>query len=68
MQGGKIVFQGDPSTAVTVFAQHGFPCPPLTNPADHLMDVISPHTSHIHVDARASFSNWSLTEPPIVFE
>lgn len=66
LQGGKVVFQGPPSSAVTFFAKAGFPCPPLTNPADHVMDVISP--ANVRADARdASFSLvLQLQEPPII--
>lgn len=57
------MFQGEPSSAVTVFASHGFPCPPLTNPADHLMDVIS-CSPHVHATARAA--SFVLQEPPVI--
>ncbi|PSC67254.1 ABC transporter G family [Micractinium conductrix] len=64
LQEGRIVFQGPPSTAVTVFAKAGYPCPPLTNPADHVMDVITPR---IVANSRApSYSNLRLQEPPVI--
>lgn len=45
------MFQGPPTEAVGLFASHGFPCPPLTNPADHVMDIITPR---IQADGRVS--------------
>jgi hypothetical protein len=65
-QSGTIVYQGDTSAAVAVFARHGYPCPPLTNPADHLMDVITPH---VHADARGPPQaplDCKLQEPPVI--
>jgi hypothetical protein len=38
---GEILYQGSAPGAVHFFAHLGFPCPPYTNPADHLLDVIT---------------------------
>lgn len=51
LKAGEIVYQGPAGKAITFFAKAGFPCPPLTNPADHLMDVITPGLGE---DAQAS--------------
>ena len=63
LQEGKIVFQGNPAEAVKVFAKLGYPCPPLTNPADHVMDMISPQ---IHADGRVHSTSFRLQEPPVI--
>jgi ATP-binding cassette, subfamily G (WHITE), member 2 len=34
--------QGSTRGALTSYSRAGFPCPALTNPADHLLDVITP--------------------------
>ena len=36
------MYYGSSKGAVEFFAEAGFPCPPLTNPADHFLDVITP--------------------------
>lgn len=41
MRHGDILYQGEVMKSIDFFAQRGFPCPPLTNPADHLLDVVS---------------------------
>eukprot|EP00899_Mesostigma_viride_P016059 jgi/Mesvir1/24454/Mv21823-RA.1 len=48
LQGGSTVFAGPAMSSLDHFAGMGYPCPPLTNPADHLMDLITvrlPRTS-----------------------
>jgi ATP-binding cassette subfamily G (WHITE) protein 2 len=40
---GKIVFQGSCQKSVFFLEAIGMPCPAGTNPADHLIEVISPH-------------------------
>ena len=44
-KGGKTVYFGDigqnASTLTNYFARHGEPCPPETNPAEHMIDVVS---------------------------
>ncbi|CAF4738286.1 unnamed protein product [Rotaria sp. Silwood1] len=39
---GNIVYQGPRQQAMDVYRMAGFPCPLYTNPADHLLDVITP--------------------------
>jgi ABC-2 type transporter len=40
---GDIVYQGEANKAIDFFDKAGFPCPPLTNPADHIIDVLADH-------------------------
>ena len=42
LKSGDIVYLGPAAKAITFFAKAGFPCPQYTNPADHLLDVITP--------------------------
>lgn len=42
MKKGKIVYLGDCAKSVNFLSAVGLPCPPGVNPADHLLDVISP--------------------------
>ena len=37
---GEVVYYGPPTEIPSYFAEIGFPAPPLTNPADHLMAII----------------------------
>ncbi|CAF3756084.1 unnamed protein product [Rotaria sordida] len=39
---GNIIYQGPRQQAMDVYRMAGFPCPLYTNPADHLLDVITP--------------------------
>ncbi|CAF0815149.1 unnamed protein product [Didymodactylos carnosus] len=39
---GNILYQGPREQAMEVFKQAGYPCPLYTNPADHLLDVVTP--------------------------
>lgn len=78
-QGGRILFQGPPKAAVAYFARHGFPCPPLTNPADHVMEVISGGAGGSPLDSArsgtegggmgprtCSAASLQLQEPPVI--
>lgn len=38
---GKIVYDGPPANIPGYFAEIGYPAPPLTNPADHLMSILN---------------------------
>ena len=40
MKKGEIAYQGCCAKSVDFFAKAGYPCPELTNPADHLLDVV----------------------------
>lgn len=42
LKAGLVVYYGPADKTVDFFAEAGFPCPPLTNPADHFLDVITP--------------------------
>ncbi|CAF1467821.1 unnamed protein product [Adineta steineri] len=42
LKAGIIVYQGPRKQAMETFRAAGFPCPLYTNPADHLLDVITP--------------------------
>lgn len=72
LQTGRIVYQGPPSAAIAFFARHGFPCPPLTNPADHVMDVIatpppSARGGSLAAGVRCySTESFVLQEPPVI--
>jgi len=41
MRKGHMVYQGAADKALLFFESCGFPCPPLTNPADHIISVLS---------------------------
>jgi ABC-type multidrug transport system ATPase subunit len=40
MRKGEIAYLGSAGKAILYFESLGYPCPPLTNPADHLIEVI----------------------------
>ena len=40
-KGGKVAYNGSPSSMIDYFEKAGFKCPALTNVADFLLDVIS---------------------------
>jgi len=42
VQSGYVVFNGSLSSALMTCEKLGVPVPPLTNPSDHLMDLLSP--------------------------
>lgn len=42
---GQLIYQGSASGVLKFFEDSGFPCPEFTNPADHLLDVITPALS-----------------------
>ncbi|CAM9989954.1 unnamed protein product, partial [Phaeothamnion confervicola] len=41
LKAGAIVYQGPTDQALAFFEANGFPCPALTNPADHLLDSMA---------------------------
>lgn len=43
MKKGEIVYQGDCSRAELYFAEQGYPCNAKMNPADHMMDLVTPN-------------------------
>lgn len=40
-KGGKVAFNGPSDKLLPYFSTVGYPCPKLTNPADHVLDIIS---------------------------
>ena len=49
LKAGLVVYYGPADKTVDFFAEAGYPCPPLTNPADHILDVITPPSNeHSH--------------------
>ena len=38
---GRVVYMGARDGALRHFAKLGHPCPPATNPAEHLIDLVS---------------------------
>ena len=41
LKSGHVVYQGKRSEVMDTFAEAGYPCPMYTNPADHIMEVIT---------------------------
>jgi ABC-type multidrug transport system ATPase subunit len=48
LKAGRVVYYGPTQDAIKFYADAGFPVPPMTNPADHFLDVITP--SHHDAD------------------
>lgn len=46
MKSGQIAYQGKAIDAINYFEKKGFPFPPLTNPADHLIDILAENKSN----------------------
>lgn len=63
---GEIVFFGPPSQLNPYFANIGFPAPPLTNPADHLMAII--HEDDIRIQALKKGEEIDEAEVHILFK
>ena len=42
LKAGRVVFYGPTKDAIQFYSDAGFPVPPMTNPADHFLDVITP--------------------------
>ena len=40
-RGGQVAYNGKSSDMLKFFAEAGYPCPSLTNPADHVLDLVS---------------------------
>eukprot|EP00597_Dinobryon_sp_UTEXLB2267_P005220 CAMPEP_0170078388 /NCGR_PEP_ID=MMETSP0019_2-20121128/14987_1 /TAXON_ID=98059 /ORGANISM="Dinobryon sp., Strain UTEXLB2267" /LENGTH=661 /DNA_ID=CAMNT_0010291231 /DNA_START=84 /DNA_END=2069 /DNA_ORIENTATION=- len=55
MKKGSIVYQGSCAKAEEFFALQGYPCPDRTNPADHLLDLISLGTKLSKEQARLKY-------------
>ncbi|GFR92482.1 ATP-binding cassette sub-family G member 2 [Elysia marginata] len=44
LAGGRLIYQGPPTSAIDFFSSLGFECPPYNNPADFFLDVITNST------------------------
>eukprot|EP01036_Dinobryon_divergens_P027780 gene27780-36607_t len=55
MKKGSIVYQGSCAQTEAYFAAQGYPCPERTNPADHLLDLISQGTKRDKEEARLKY-------------
>ncbi|CAF4254602.1 unnamed protein product, partial [Adineta steineri] len=65
---GNIIYQGPRNQAMETFQAAGFPCPLYTNPADHLLDVITPSKrdpSVKHNEAIVSPKQQAITDKAI---
>eukprot|EP00300_Choanocystis_sp_HF-7_P015218 c18976_g1_i1.p1 GENE.c18976_g1_i1~~c18976_g1_i1.p1 ORF type:complete len:664 (+),score=172.76 c18976_g1_i1:90-2081(+) len=67
VKSGRVVFFGSVRRALLTFQAAGFPVPPLTNPADHIIDVLSAENpqeddrklqAHLEADAQSSLQKW----------
>ena len=45
LRSGIILYQGSSQYSLEAFENVGYPCPDLENPADHLLDTITPNSS-----------------------
>ena len=67
---GKLIYSGSTLKVLEVYEKAGFPCPPLTNPADHILDVITatkPEERSI-IEANEEKLRQVFTPAPISFE
>lgn len=53
LKAGRVVYYGPAKEAITFYAEAGFPVPPMTNPADHFLDVITPSHHDVGKDDNA---------------
>jgi ABC-type multidrug transport system ATPase subunit/ABC-type multidrug transport system permease subunit len=51
---GQVLYHGPANEAMAFYADAGFECPPLTNPADHVLDVVTPSNEGEAPQARAN--------------
>lgn len=51
---GQVLYHGPANEAMAFYADAGFECPPLTNPADHVLDVVTPSNEGDAPRARAN--------------
>ncbi|CAF1013544.1 unnamed protein product [Adineta ricciae] len=73
LKAGSIIYQGPRKHVMDVYRISGFPCPLYTNPADHLLDVITPPKSNALVGGQtislqqqaATDAALIATQPPI---
>ncbi|CAF0924139.1 unnamed protein product [Adineta steineri] len=69
LKAGNIIYQGPRNQAMEVYHAAGFPCPLYTNPADHLLDVITPlkiGTIHVTLEQEAATEEAIIRcQPPV---
>ncbi|CAF3828868.1 unnamed protein product [Adineta steineri] len=73
LKAGNIMYQGPLRQVLEVYRLAGFPCPQHTNPADHILDVITPPhtdpilgTADISLERQAAIDEAILShQPPI---
>jgi ATP-binding cassette subfamily G (WHITE) protein 2 len=53
LKAGRVVFYGPAKECIKFYADAGFPVPPMTNPADHFLDVITPSHHEAEKDDNA---------------
>jgi ATP-binding cassette subfamily G (WHITE) protein 2 len=53
MRKGEMVYQGNASLAMKYFETIGFPCPQYSNPADHMLDVLTGSELLLEAEAEA---------------
>lgn len=64
-KGGKVGYNGEQLKMVDYFASLGYPCPKLTNSADHVLDLISVNNQTLHKEkitkerVEKLLNNWS---------
>ena len=62
LSAGNIVFFGSCQTGLDYYAKQGFACPPLYNPADHFLDVISADPTNHEAMQKASSNAKKLVD------
>ncbi|CAF1061054.1 unnamed protein product [Adineta steineri] len=69
LKAGNIIYQGPRNQAMEVYHAAGFSCPLYTNPADHLLDVITPlkiGTIHVTLEQEAATEEAIIRcQPPV---
>jgi len=53
VQAGNVAYMGVASGVIDHFAHLGYPCPAFENPADHIMDVITPNQEDTTANVKA---------------
>jgi ATP-binding cassette, subfamily G (WHITE), member 2 len=61
---GDIAYQGPAKDAVTYFEKTGSPCPPLTNPADHIL-VVSVASQYVWIATLTLYDDRVLALPAL---
>ncbi|ODV93872.1 hypothetical protein PACTADRAFT_4770 [Pachysolen tannophilus NRRL Y-2460] len=61
-KGGNVAYNGSPQAMITYFEKLGYPCPKLTNVADHVLDIISVNTQNAALEETSKKRVVSLLE------